>query len=191
MCSNTVRVFSFQSPDILRFIEAGEYLADNSRSRERRNYNLDIEQLKGFNPIWGFADYDGRLSSQNALSDGETFFTMHCEMGVQLDKMKDMICLDLLIPTELLCIGKTHNACYFAVVFPRIEKKWLNAVYRVCYPNQDFPDWYWPLIVVNKVYKEETAMFTQSFKCRKKYKDVLSTEQTMKTIQEASVTEEF
>lgn len=176
MISDFVRVFSFQSPDILELIEAGEYLADTSVSREQRDYKLDIEQLGGYNPIWGFADYDERLASQDALSNGETFFTMHCEMSAPLDKMKDMICLDLLIPAELLCIGKTHNGCTFAVVFPRIRKEWLNAVYRVEYSDEDFPDWYWPLIVVNKVYREETAMFTQNFKCRKKCKEAPRTE---------------
>lgn len=128
----TIRILTFQSEEVLDLIKTQEiYYADDSRKRERRSYELDVKQLNGYQPVWGFA-----LPYEYDIIDiyrGSIFINFKCEMSLSESILSDFVCLELFVPSELVKLGLTHNACYFAVVYPYVKKEFLHRVYKVEY----------------------------------------------------------
>lgn len=128
----TVRILSFQSKEVLDAIKhEGIYYADDAKKRERRDYSLDVEQLDGHQPVWGFAlPYEYKVDD---IYCGYMFLNFKCEMSLSESTLADFVCLELFVPSELVKLGLTHNACYFAVVFPYIKAQYLHRVYSIEY----------------------------------------------------------
>ncbi|MFF2798221.1 hypothetical protein [Lysinibacillus xylanilyticus] len=128
----TIRILTFQSKVVLDKIKQdGVYYADDSKKRERRDYSLDKDQLGGHQPVWGFAipsDFKAR-----DIYRGSLFIHFKCEMSLSESILSDFVCLELFVPSELVKLGLSHNACYFAVVYPYIKKEYLHRVYNIEY----------------------------------------------------------
>lgn len=129
--SDSVRIISFQSRVVLNtLLDKESYYADIEKSREGWDYKEDIEQLNGYNPIWGFAI--PTKFSQADLYCG-LLEKYRCEMSLNNKGLSDFVCLELFIPKELLKRGITHNSCYYALVFPYIKSEYLHRVYNINY----------------------------------------------------------
>lgn len=176
--SNEVRLLSFQTRDVLEtIISKGVYLADSNKSREKRDYSKDVEQLKGCNPIWCFSPVGIRVDfkplktpgkfSQEDFISGSLFDTFRCEMSLSSgESLNDLVILEIGVDYRQPRIGITHNSYQGAVVIQMIELRDLVAVYTVEYADADDLKWHYPEVMVEKIYKEN-PLFRSNFLCRK------------------------
>ena len=116
--TETVHLFSAQSPKVLDLALAGLYRANASLSREPWDYGDERAMLHGVDPIWGFIPKSWKLED---YYDGEILETFRCEMSLpQRDSWKDFIILELVLPKAHVKRGITHNSSPAVVVFPYI-----------------------------------------------------------------------
>lgn len=130
--NETVTVMSFQSKEVWDIvIDKGIYVPDPSFTREKRDYKLDIEQLDGNQPVWGFVSRHANGFQPADFLDSSLLELYRCEMSVDEDRLKDFMVLELEVPRGLVKRGLTHNSYDYAVVFPTIRKEWLVSVGKV------------------------------------------------------------
>lgn len=154
----TVRVISFQSKEVWDIVvSTGEYIADPSLSRERRDYKLDIEQLGGKQPVWGFiSKYENGFSPIDFL-DSMLLERFRCEMSLNQDGLQRFIVMELDVPVHLVKKGLTHNAYDYAVVFPEIQKDWLISIGKVeIFEHYESYDYRY--LVPVHIYKETSSL---------------------------------
>lgn len=168
--SDKIRVLSFQSEDVLAaLLKDGMYLADTTKSRERRDYSRDIEQLNGSNPIWCFSPVGLKTKVKDKFIkedfiDGKLFFNFNCEMSTRSPSdLNNKVILELEVDKNVPKIGLTHNAYIGAVVIPKIDIGALKGVYRLHYISGHKTKWYYP--DVNVLMCKEDSLFTYSFSC--------------------------
>lgn len=172
--TDLVNVLSFQSQEVLNtLMKEHVYFADKNKSREKRDYSLDVEQLDGMNPIWCFSPIgirylNGFGFSEENLKDAVMFQEFKCQMSLRsTTDMNNFVVLDLLVNAKDLKVGKTHNAYIGAVVIPKIDVGQLMAVYKIEYDKDDKDDssWYYPKVKVLERYSPRSIL-KEEFKCR-------------------------
>ncbi|MNL91070.1 hypothetical protein D3C81_07980 [compost metagenome] len=170
--SEKIRLLSFQSEDVLAsLLKDGVYLADTTKSRERRDYSRDIAQLNGSNPIWCFSPVGLKTSVKDKFIkedfiDGKFFFNFNCEMSTRSpEDLNNKVILEIEVDKSVPKIGLTHNAYIGAVVIPKIAIEDLKGVYRLHYDNEHNTKWFYP--DVNVLMCKEDSLFTSSFSCVK------------------------
>lgn len=78
-----MRLLTFQSQEVIKKILLdGTYFADDSLCRENRDYQADINQLNGFQPIWCFVSTKGRDFIYDDFTDGSLLERFRCEMSL-------------------------------------------------------------------------------------------------------------
>lgn len=125
-----VKLITFQSKEVLNELLAkGIYYANNSKSREKRDYSKDIESLGGHQPVWCF-----RVPEPLNIKDwyrGKYFYTYSCEMSLRDKKLKDFEMIELEVDIGLPVVGQTHNDYRHAVIIPYIKIEWLTMTYEL------------------------------------------------------------
>lgn len=176
--SDKVRLLTFQSREVLELLlRDGSYLADPTKSRERRDYKEDIAQLNGANPIWCFSPIGIRsvftpmkvkdnFSYEDFIS-GVFFQNFRCEMSLGSGEgLNNLFLLEIECNRKLPKVGLTHNSYIGAVVIPKLELNNLIAVYQLNYVDDDDFKWYYPDVTIINIYKD-TPLFKENFSCRK------------------------
>lgn len=169
---NTIHLLTFQSKEVLHaLLENRIYFADNEKSREKRNYSRDVEQLGGKQPIWCFSPVGIKTLVKDKFSiddfiDGQLFERFRCEMSLpSREDLGKFYLLEIDTELDLIKPGITHNSYVGAVVIPHIESNNLIGIYNVSYIDDDPVKWYYPDIKVLKVFRDD-ALFTKDFSCR-------------------------
>lgn len=129
---------------------------------------LDIKQLGGYYPVWGYSaqplitKVPNRFSPED-LVNGEIFKRMHDEMSLRdEDALSQFFCLEIEVDSSEVFVGNTHSCCDMAVVTKCIPKKNLCAVYVLSYPGH----YYYPRVDILQINREDVC-FKETFTCHK------------------------
>jgi len=161
-----MRLLTFQSQEVIKKILLdGTYFADGSFCRENRDYQADINQLNGFQPIWCFASTKERDFVYDDFVDGSLLERFRCEMSLDQEVgLTQFLLLELEVDDSIPLTGLTHNAYIGAKVIPYISKKQLLAVYRVTNTTH----WYYKNIRLLESYGREDILFPQGLRTMKR-----------------------
>lgn len=165
----TTNLLSFQSKEVYDYLKENRiYNANLAKSREKRDYRLDIEQMGGNTPVWAFSpnkyysEFNNRFYEKE-FTNGNYFNKFADEMS--LDNIKDMnkfILFELEVPSKLIRVGITHNGYPGAVVIPYIDREWVKAIYKVLYSDKNRCQF--PYVRVLRRFTED-CLFKDSFLC--------------------------
>ena len=135
--SDKLNILSFQSIEVINILkEKGIYRASKDIKREHQDYKLDIEQLGGSNPIWGYRPVNKSNFYVKELLDGKLMQKFRCEMSIDYKDLANLFLLDLTLDADNIKIGLTHNACAEAMVFKEDTKCCKITGKDKIYPNQ-------------------------------------------------------
>lgn len=127
-----VKLITFQSKEVLNeLLFKGIYYADNSKSREKRDYSKDIEALGGYQPVWCFRVPEP-LDLESLYWGNSYIFKWSNEMSLGKGKgLEDFEMIELDVDSSLPITGKTHNSYKHAVVLPYLKIEWLVTTYTI------------------------------------------------------------
>lgn len=168
-----LRILTFQSEEVLDIIRTEHiYHADSSKIREGRDnyYHKDIEQLNGYQPIWGFSPIDMKSVRSNKFEafdflNGCKFQRFVEEMSISKREINKKLLMEVEIEANKIKVGITHNSCSFAVVFPEIKLENLVGVYQLHYVPGDELKFFYCDVNVLETFKCD-SLFKNGFTCR-------------------------
>lgn len=158
-----IKVLTFQSKEVIQtLLDSGIYLSDPNKSREGRDYHLDIKQLGGYHPVWCFVHIDRKDFKIEDFLNGDLFFRYKCEMSLNSDKgLSEFFLLELEVDKESMKLGLTHNAYRGAIVIPFIKIEQLCAIYTL-----NYNDWYYANVQLVSRFKLD-ILFPGGLECMK------------------------
>lgn len=161
-----MRLLTFQSKEVLKTIlQNGIYFADNKLCREKRDYQADINQLGGFNPIWCFASTKETNFKFDDFTDGVILERFRCEMSLDQEVgLTRFILLEIEVDTKDVFNGITHNAYSGAKIIPSIRIEQLKAVYKVVNTTH----WYYKNIRLLRSYNGDDILFPNGLQTLKR-----------------------
>ena len=176
MGEQKIRLLTFQSKEVLQIIQRdGRYQSDCSKSREgasQKDYYIkDIEQLNGYNPIWGFSPIempkitDNKFKSEDFI-DGCKFQRFKEEMSCSSRDINNKYLFEVEVKANKIRRGITHNDCNFAVIFPEIKKNDIVAVYQLHYQPGHPLKWFYCDVNIIEKFRVDT-LFKSNFTCHK------------------------
>lgn len=161
-----MRVLTFQSQEVIKkIILDGIYFADNKLCRENRDYQADINQLSGFNPIWCFASTKETNFKFDDFTDGVLLERFRCEMSLDQEVgLTRFMLLEIEVDDKDVFEGITHNAYSGAKVVPTITMEQLKAVYRVTPTTH----WYYKNVRLLRSYNGDDILFPNGLQTLKR-----------------------
>ena len=127
--TETTRLLSAQSPQVLQLALAGMYRAKAALSREPWDYGAERNILHGVDPIWGIIP---KSWDTEDYIDGEILEHFRCEILLpQRNSWDCLVLLELSLPAVHVKRGVTHNASPDVVVFPYIMRQNIIAAYTL------------------------------------------------------------
>lgn len=160
-----MKILSYQSTEVLTILLTnGVYYAEDDKKRENRDYSLDIEQLGGHRPVWGFQLAPSH--TKELIYTGAMYDTHKCEMTGSYSALEGKLLLELEVPDGLIKTGLTHNAYKYSKVFPYIREEWLIASYEINHLDKSRCSWKNMVLTRNYLNRNslEVPMFQESFR---------------------------
>lgn len=163
-----VKLITFQSKEVLtELLSKGIYYADNSKTRESRDYSEDIEALGGHQPVWCF-QIPEPLDLKKWYSGNYYLNIWNNEMSLGYDtRLRDFEMIELEVEDTVPLKGKTHNDYRHAVILPYLKLEWLVINYRISerFVIDDIgcPNPYYILNYIEKYNLDSTPLFSDNF----------------------------